>query len=62
MIERKEKLKEQGEPCNDLDEASGRYNRENLELQKEKMNILEPRIDIMNELRKKELITWMKQE
>ena len=44
MIERKRSWKYKVKPCNDLDGASRRDNRENLELQKEKMNILEPRI------------------
>ena len=52
-------MKEQVKPCNDLDGALRRYNQENLELQKEKMNIRTENYFIMNNLRKKELITWM---
>ena len=44
MIERKRSWKHKVKPCNDLDGALRWYNRENLELQKEKMNILELRI------------------
>ena len=43
MIERKEKLKEQGEPCDDLDGALRRDKAENLELRKKKMKHLEQR-------------------
>ena len=49
-----------GEALQWLDEALKWYNWNNLELRKEKMKNLEPRV-LMN-LRNKELITWMKQE
>ena len=44
MIKRKRSWKCKVKPCDDLDGASRRCNRGNLELRKEKMNILEPRI------------------
>ena len=62
MIERKRSWKNKVKPCDDLDGALRWYNRENLELRKEKMNTRTENYFIMNNLRKKELITWMKQE
>ena len=44
MIERKRSWKHKVKPCDDLDGALRRYNRENLELQKRKDETLEPRI------------------
>ena len=59
----KEKLKRTpGEALQWLDEALKWYNWNNLELRKEKMNNWNQEFDIMNELRKKELITWREQE
>ena len=62
MVERKRSWKHKVKPCDDLDGASWWYNRENLELRKENMNTRTENYFIMNNLRKKELITWMKQE
>ena len=62
MIKRKRSWQHKVKPCDDLDGASRWYNRENLELRKEKMNTRTENYFIMNNLRKKELITWMKQE
>ena len=62
MIKRKRSWKHKVKPCDDLDGALRWYNRENLELRKEKMNTRTENYFIMNNLRKKELITWMKQE
>ena len=45
-----------------LDGALRRDKAENLELRKEKMNIRTENYFIMNNLQKKESITWMKQE
>ena len=42
-------------PCGDLDEASRQYNAENLELWKEKMKHLEPRMWYDEQLRKEEI-------
>ncbi len=44
MIERKGSWKHKVKPCDDLEGASQRYNRENLELRKRKDETLEPRI------------------
>ena len=55
-------MKHKVKPFNVLDGALQRYNGENLELRKENMNTRTENYFIMNNLRKKELITWMKQE
>ena len=53
---KKEKLKEQGEPCDDLDEASRRDNAENLELRKRKDEASRTeKCDMMNNSGKKKL-------
>ena len=53
MIKRKRSWQHKVKPCNDLDGASRWYNRENLELRKEKMNTRTENYFIMNNLRKK---------
>ena len=55
MIERKRSWKHKVKPCNDLDGALRWYNRENLELRKEKMNTRTENYFIMNNLRKKRI-------
>ena len=55
MIERKRNWKHKVKPCNDLDGASRWYNRENLELRKEKMNTRTENYFNMNNLRKKRI-------
>ena len=55
MIERKRSWKHKVKPCNDLDGALRWYNRENMELRKEKMNTRTENYFIMNNLRKKRI-------
>ena len=55
MIERKRSWKHKVKPCDDLDGASWWYNRENLELRKEKMITRTKNYFIMNNLRKKRI-------
>ena len=55
MMKRKRSWKHKVKPCNDLDGDLRWYNRENLELRKEKMNTRTENYFIMNNLRKKRI-------
>ena len=61
MIERKRSWKHKVKPCDDLDGASRRYHRENLELRKRKDETSRTeKCDMMNKFRKEEtrLLGW----
>ena len=49
-------------PCDDLEGASQRDNAENLELRKKDEQQEAKNLFLLNKLRRKGLITWMKQE
>ena len=55
MVERRRSWKHKVKPCNDLDGALRRDNAENLELWKEKMKHLEPRMWYDEQLQKEEI-------
>ena len=62
QTEGKRSWKHKVKPCGDLDGASRRDNAENLELRKKDEQQEAKNLLLLNKLRRKGLITWMKPE